>query len=95
MKVFRVIILILTLGSLPAVLPVEGASGPLLASHAAHFLGISFALGFIQKHALVAGEPFELMVLGIGLIALAVHLRRRTVVDEGDSGLDSTQADPA
>ena len=95
MKILSLIILILTLGSLTVVVSVEGASGSPLASHKAHFLGIGFAFGFIQRSLLSAGEPIQLMLIGIGLIALAIHLRRRTVVDEGNSGLDSTPGGPA
>jgi hypothetical protein len=90
MKVAKVILLFLTVSALSGVFPVEGAPAPLNSTHAAHFLGMSLVFGVIQKSVLAAGEPFELMILGIGLILLAIRLRQRREADNESAPFDAS-----
>ena len=64
-----------------AVLPLGGISAAMEGTQTAHSMGMISFISSIPQYLQAAGEPFKLMMLGVGLILLAIRLRQTAPVD--------------
>lgn len=88
MRISKTVLLVLAVVLLGVAFPVDGTTASLKAVPAVQ-VGMIFFIGRVQQYLLTAGEPFKLMILGAGLILLAIRLRQRTPAENKESQLDS------